>query len=60
MVVDILWTWIEANRVDAKTGPKRQIVVTFYPFMSSFLFFSCCLVPSYHFFAKNFFLLVFH
>ena len=30
------WTWFVATRVDAEMGAKKQIVVTFQPFLSSF------------------------
>ena len=60
MAVDIFWTWIEANRVYAKSGPKKQMVVTFHPFKSFFLVSFLLFSPLISFFAKNSFLLLFH
>ena len=53
------WTWFVATRVDAKIGAKKQIVVTFQPFLSS-LFLSFLLFNLLLSILLKLFLLILH
>ena len=54
------WTWFVATQVDAKMGTKKQIVVTFHPFLSSLFLFFLLFKSLLSFFAEIVFLLIFH